>query len=105
LKIIIGDPLEVLPRLLNILYSKFDGYINEKGFKVLDKHVRIIQGDGVNMKSIKEILDLLEKNGFASDNLVFGSGGMFLINLFVCFFNENCSFFKVVFYKNLIVIQ
>jgi len=28
------------------------------------------------MKAIKEILDLLEKNGFASDNLVFGSGGM-----------------------------
>jgi nicotinamide phosphoribosyltransferase len=99
LKIIIGDPLEVLPRLLNILYSKFDGYINEKGFKVLDKHVRIIQGDGVNMKSIKEILDLLEKNGFASDNLVFGSGGMFLINLFVFFLMKIVLFLRWSFTK------
>jgi nicotinamide phosphoribosyltransferase len=99
LKIIIGDPLEVLPRLLNILYSKFDGHINEKGFKVLDKHVRIIQGDGVNMKSIKEILDLLEKNGFASDNLVFGSGGMFLINLFVFFLMKIVRFLRWSFTK------
>ncbi len=99
MKIIIGDPLEVLPRLLNILYSKFDGYINEKGFKVLDKHVRIIQGDGVNMKSIKEILDLLEKNGFASDNLVFGSGGMFLINLFVFFLMKIVLFLRWSFTK------
>lgn len=49
--------------------------MNEKGFKVLDKHVRIIQGDGVNIQSIKEILDLLEKLKFSADNLVFGSGG------------------------------
>lgn len=71
----IGDPLEVLPRLLDILYSKFSGHINEKGFKVLDKHVRVIQGDGVNRNSIKEILQMLEQNGFAADNIVFGSGG------------------------------
>jgi nicotinamide phosphoribosyltransferase len=67
--------LEVLERLLNILYAKFGGCVNEKGFKVLDKHVRLIQGDGVNMRSIKEIVNILEQSGFASDNLVFGSGG------------------------------
>lgn len=65
----------VLPRLLDILYAKFGGSINGKGFKVLDKHVRLIQGDGVNMQSIKEISELLEKNRYSSDNLVFGSGG------------------------------
>jgi nicotinamide phosphoribosyltransferase len=67
--------MEVLERLLNILYAKFGGHVNEKGFKVLDKHVRIIQGDGVNMKSIIAIVNLLEKIGFSLDNLVFGSGG------------------------------
>jgi nicotinamide phosphoribosyltransferase len=67
--------MEVLPRLLDILYSKFEGHVNEKGFKVLDKHVRLIQGDGVNMQSIKDIVNLLEQIGFATDNLVFGSGG------------------------------
>jgi nicotinamide phosphoribosyltransferase len=67
--------LEVLPQLLTILYEKFGGHVNEKGFKVLDKHVRIIQGDGVNIKSIEQILQLVEKIGFSADNLVFGSGG------------------------------
>ncbi|CAF0840156.1 unnamed protein product [Adineta ricciae] len=70
-----GDPLEVLSRLLNILYEKFGGYVNQKGFKVLDKHVRIIQGDGVSLKTIHEIVSLIEKIGFSTDNLVFGSGG------------------------------
>ena len=65
----------VLKRLLNILYAKFGGKENEKGFKVLDKHVRLIQGDGVNLKSIQEILHVLEEDKFSADNLVFGSGG------------------------------
>jgi nicotinamide phosphoribosyltransferase len=72
---VLGDPLEVLPELLNILYEKFGGQINGKGFKVLDKHIRIIQGDGVNYKSILDILNIIEKQGFSADNLVFGSGG------------------------------
>ncbi|CAF0814652.1 unnamed protein product [Rotaria sp. Silwood1] len=73
-----GDPLEVLERLLNILYAKFGGTVNEKGFKVLDNHVRLIQGDGVNMNSIKDIVNLLESKGFSTDNIVFGSGGALL---------------------------
>lgn len=60
----LGDPLIVLIDLLNILYEKFGGHVNEKGFKVLDKHVRIIQGDGVNIQSIQDILDLIEKINF-----------------------------------------
>jgi nicotinamide phosphoribosyltransferase len=98
----LGDPLEVLPRLLNILYSKFKGYINEKGFKVLNEHIRLIQGDGVNMESIKNIVTLLEENGFSTDNLLFGSGGKFITLML----NENVFLFsEVVFYKNSIVIQ
>ncbi len=78
----LGDPPEVLERLLNILYAKFGGHVNEKGFKVLDKHVRIIQGDGVNIQSIQDIVNLLEKIGFSSDNLVFGSGGKKVLFIF-----------------------
>lgn len=70
-----GDPVEVLERLLNILYEKFGGTVNDKGFKVLDKHVRLIQGDGVNMKLIKDITALIERIGFSADNMVYGSGG------------------------------
>lgn len=71
----LGDPLEVLPKLLDILYKKFPGSVNKKGFKVLDEHVRLIQGDGVNMGSIKQIINLVEKKGYSTENLVFGSGG------------------------------
>ena len=53
--------------MLDILYEKFGGHVNKKGFKVLEKHVRLIQGDGVNMESIKEILNLLETIGFSAD--------------------------------------
>ena len=67
--------MEVLERLLNILYNKFGGHVNDKGFKVLDKHVRLIQGDGVTMNSIKDIVHLTERLGFATENLLFGSGG------------------------------
>ncbi|CAF4888136.1 unnamed protein product, partial [Rotaria magnacalcarata] len=69
------NPIEVLPRLLDILYKKIGGHVNEKSFKVLEKHDRLIQGDGVNMESIKDILNLLERIGFSADDLVFASGG------------------------------
>lgn len=72
---VLGKPTEVLERLLDILYEKFGGHVNEKGYKVLDQHVRIIQGDGVNIKSIHEILEHIEKLKYSADNLVFGSGG------------------------------
>jgi nicotinamide phosphoribosyltransferase len=88
--LLLGDPLVVLPKLLNILYKKFGGHVNQKGFKVLDKHIRIIQGDGVNIKSIQEILNLIEKLGFSSDNLVFGSGGK---KFCIYIFNKNFSIF------------
>ena len=71
----VGKPTEVLERLLDILYRKFGGHVNEKGYKVLDKHVRIIQGDGINIRTIQEILHHIEKLGYSADNLVFGSGG------------------------------
>ncbi len=65
----------MLEHLLNILYRKFDGYINEKRFKVLDKHIRIMHDNDVDIKSIFEIVILLGNIGFSLDNLVFDSSG------------------------------
>ncbi len=45
--------------------------------KVLN-HVRIIQGDGINEVSIKEILETITILGFSADNIVFGMGGQLL---------------------------
>jgi nicotinamide phosphoribosyltransferase len=73
-----GDPKETLRKVFNILWDKFGGRINNKGFKVLDDHIRVIQGDGVNFESIIDILDMLVEEGFSTENIVFGMGGALL---------------------------
>lgn len=70
-----GDPVAVNMKLINILWKIFGGEFTETGHKLLDSHVRIIQGDGIDLDSLMEILSTAESNGFAADNWVFGSGG------------------------------
>ena len=73
-----GDPVQTLKQIFHILWDKFGGTINKKGFKVIDPHVRVIQGDGVNYDSIIEILDMMVEEGFAAENIAFGMGGALL---------------------------
>ena len=75
-----GDPVEVNSRLVEILGDKFGYTINTKGYKVL-KHVRIIQGDGINDDSIVAILEMLKSGGWSADNMAFGMGGALLQQL------------------------
>jgi nicotinamide phosphoribosyltransferase len=70
-----GDPVETPLRTLGILWRKFGGAINSKGYRVLDPHVRVIQGDGMNIDSIRRLVDQLVAEGFAIDNIAFGMGG------------------------------
>ena len=70
-----GTPSVVLPEILDRLYEKFGGALNSKGYKVLDSHVRIIQGDGITPDSIGIILGTLKQRGWSGDNIAFGSGG------------------------------
>jgi nicotinamide phosphoribosyltransferase len=73
-----GDPVQTLKQIFHILWDKFGGTINEKGFKVLDPHVRVIQGDGVNFESISDICDMMIEEGFSIENIAFGMGGALL---------------------------
>lgn len=73
-----GEPSVVLPRILNILWEKFGGTVNTKGYRVLDSHVRVIWGDGINIQSIPEILECVMKEGYSTDNLAMGMGGALL---------------------------
>jgi len=73
-----GDPVQTLKQIFHILWDKFGGTINRKGFKVIDPHVRVIQGDGVNYESIIEILDMMVEEGFSVENIAFGMGGALL---------------------------
>ena len=72
-----GHPATVVLKTLQILDSKFGSTVNGKGFKVLN-NVRVIQGDGVNEHSIKEILDTVINSGFSATNVAFGMGGALL---------------------------
>lgn len=73
-----GDPIQTLKKIFNILWDKFGGTINDKGFKVIDPHVRVIQGDGVNYESIVDIMKMMVDEGFSIENIAFGMGGALL---------------------------
>lgn len=76
-----GDYFEVIPKVLEILWDKFGGEKNSKGFKVLDSHVRVIQGDGMNPETITQLYTHIIKLGWSADNLVVGSGGGLLMGV------------------------
>ncbi|MGZ8217795.1 hypothetical protein, partial [Methylomagnum sp.] len=75
-----GDPIDVVSKVAELLDQRFGATVNSKGYKVL-RHVRIIQGDGVNARSIEEILARLTGQGYATDNITFGMGGALLQRL------------------------
>jgi len=70
-----GDPVETPVRAVRTLWRAFGGSINAKGYRVLDPHVRVIQGDGMTSASIARLIDRLIADGFAIDNIAFGMGG------------------------------
>jgi nicotinamide phosphoribosyltransferase len=70
-----GVPKESVLDCLNALWSGFGGSRNSNGYKVLDPSVGVIQGDGINFCSIQEILSEVVKEGYSTDNVVFGQGG------------------------------
>ena len=73
-----GHVLMTLKEIFNILFDKFGYTTNEKGYKVLPPQVRVIQGDGVNLESIKEIYAMLKAEKISPENLALGMGGKLL---------------------------
>lgn len=71
-----GDPTEQLPELLDILWECFGGTTTEKGYHVLDPHVGLLWGDGIDgEREIETILGHVMDAGYAPSNIVFGMGG------------------------------
>jgi nicotinamide phosphoribosyltransferase len=73
-----GDPVLTLLELFRILFDKFGFTTNEKGYKALPPQVRVLQGDGINYHSIKDIYAALKANDISAENLVLGMGGALL---------------------------
>jgi len=87
-----GDPKVVVNQLLNRLGEKFGYEYNKKGYKILN-NVRILQGDGINVNSIPEIIDYQLNDFWSMDNLVLGMGGGLLqmVNRDTLKFAMKCS--------------
>lgn len=75
-----GDPVEIVAQTLALLAERFGYDLNGKGYKVL-RHVRVLQGDGVNPASIAAILARVIADGFSVVNVGFGMGGALLQRL------------------------
>jgi nicotinamide phosphoribosyltransferase len=76
-----GNPVEIVLKTLQKLELLFGCSLNSKGYKMLPPCVRVIQGDGVTLTSIGEILQTLKAVGFSADNLAFGMGAGLLQKL------------------------
>jgi nicotinamide phosphoribosyltransferase len=72
-----GDPVTVVLETVTGLAKSFGYTVNKKGFRVLNR-VRVIQGDGINLTSIGDILEALLGAGYSADNIAFGMGGQLL---------------------------
>lgn len=76
-----GDPVDMVLFTVKELDRYFGSTKNDKGYKVLHPSVRVIQGDGINIESVEQILKHLTNNGYSADNVTFGSGGGLLQNV------------------------
>ena len=92
-----GEPSAVVVDIMRILARAFGTTKNEKGYLVLDPHVRVIQGDGIDLQSLQSILFSMKLAGFSADNIAFGSGGGLLqkVNRDTCKFALKCSAIKI----------
>ena len=70
-----GDPEKVVVECLSILGAEFGHSVNEKGYKVLPSHLRLIQGDGISRRSLPGLCDAITGAGWSMENVAFGSGG------------------------------
>jgi nicotinamide phosphoribosyltransferase len=73
-----GDPVVVPVEVVEALGERFGFEVNSRGYKVLNKSVRVIQGDGMNIDSIKTLYDNLLARGWSAENVAVGMGGQLL---------------------------
>lgn len=74
-----GEPEEVMLKLVNILWDKFGGTINSKGYKVINAKVRLLWGDGIDLHGVKTVFGSFMLNKWAAENIAcFGIGSNLL---------------------------
>lgn len=69
-----GNPVECVLQALEYCEIAYGSYLNKKGYKVLYNSA-VIQGDGINLDIVKEILAAVVTAGWCATNVSFGMGG------------------------------
>ncbi|XP_051818308.1 nicotinamide phosphoribosyltransferase-like [Antechinus flavipes] len=85
-----GNPVETVLKVLDILGKKFPVTKNSRGYKLLPPYLRVIQGDGIDINNLQEIVESMKKEKWSIENISFGSGGALLQKLTRDLLN--CSF-------------
>lgn len=70
-----GEPDVVLEAMLSTIELHMGSSVNNDGYKLLPPGIGIIWGDSITLEKIDIIYDTLERLGWASCNIVIGSGG------------------------------
>jgi nicotinamide phosphoribosyltransferase len=70
-----GDPVSVVADTVEGLIEHYGHIENSKGYKVLPDQIRVCQGDGITLDSLRAIYEELDRRKLAADNVYFGMGG------------------------------
>ncbi|RAZ60452.1 nicotinate phosphoribosyltransferase [Campylobacter hyointestinalis] len=76
-----GNPVTMASECLERMMDIAGFSVNQKGYRLLPNHVRLIYGDGINPQSLVDILNELKLRKISADNIVFGMGGALLQHL------------------------
>eukprot|EP00698_Gefionella_okellyi_P019561 TRINITY_DN6007_c0_g1_i1.p2 TRINITY_DN6007_c0_g1~~TRINITY_DN6007_c0_g1_i1.p2 ORF type:complete len:516 (+),score=106.80 TRINITY_DN6007_c0_g1_i1:34-1548(+) len=69
-----GDPIEAVMQGLRAAEKAFGAEANKKGFKVI-KGAGVIQGDGIDIAVLEQILNAVLDAGYSAQSVAFGMGG------------------------------
>lgn len=70
-----GEPTVMPLDVIEILMEQFGYTTNSKGFRVLPPQVRVIQGDGMNIDTIRRLVTNAYERGLSVENFAMGMGG------------------------------
>lgn len=86
-----GNPINIVTETVPKLWDIFGGTINDKGFKVLDSHIRVVYGDSITQIRAEKIYSTLAEMGFAANNISLGVGSFSFQGIELSDKDGNCS--------------
>ncbi len=70
-----GDPVDMAVQVIERLFELFGFTYNDKGCKLLPPHIRMIYGDGIDLKTLNLIVNKFVDLDYSIENIAFGQGG------------------------------